>query len=158
MRTSSQNYARIALAISILAAFGSIVYAILVQKFDLYLQVGIGLVIIGIALFALLDPHRIRELLTGRQIKYSSNMLVFTVGLLAVLVVVNVLADRFGGKWDFTEDRTNSLTSQTVEIIQNLPGKADLIGFFSSEFPVDSARQLLENLKENSKGSISYRR
>lgn len=157
MRTSRQNYARLAVSVSILTAFASIIYAILIQKFDLYLQIGIGLVIIGLAVFALLDPQAVREFLTGRQAKNTSAMALVTLGSLALLVILNLLANKFGGKWDLTEDRTNTLTNQTVQIIQNIPGQAELIGFYSKNYPSDNARTLLAMLAEKSKGKINYR-
>ncbi len=157
MNVNRQFLSRAVLVITVLALIGSAVYFFLVRKFDLFLQIGIGLGIIGIALFALINPQMVRETFTGRQIKYSSNMAIYIVAVLGILVVVNILANRSAAKWDLTEDKANTLTEQSIQIIQNLPAQVEVIGFFSKDTSSDTARQLLDSFQEKSKGKVSYR-
>ncbi len=148
---------RFALTLTVLAIIGSAIYFFLARKFDIYLQIGIGLVIIGLAIFALINPQKVSEAFTGRQIKYSSNMAIYIIAVLGILVVVNVLANRSSMKWDLTEDKANTLTEQSIQIIENLPSPVEIIGFFSKDTSSEPARQLLESFQEKSNGKISYR-
>lgn len=156
MNPKLRPYAWIGLALSGASAVFCLVYFFLYRDFNIAVQVGLGLFVIGLAVFALFDPEKLREIFTGRQMKYGSNMFVFAVAILGILVVFNFLANKYGPKWDFTEDRTNTLSTDTIKIIQALPEKVQALAFFSSNYPTDTAKNLLDNIQQNSAGKFSY--
>ena len=55
-----------------------------------------------------------------------------------------------------TEDKQNTLAPQTLQALTALPGKVSAIGFFSSQTPSDTARQLLAKYKSASNGKFDY--
>ncbi len=61
-------------------------YYVVERTFGLPFQISLGVAVVGLALFALLDPQRVREALTGRQMRYGSNALVMTLAFLGILV------------------------------------------------------------------------
>jgi hypothetical protein len=67
MGTNWRRFARFGLYLAILAILFSIGWYVVQRQFDLVLQISLGLIVIGLAGFALLDPENVRQLLTGRQ-------------------------------------------------------------------------------------------
>jgi ABC-type uncharacterized transport system involved in gliding motility auxiliary subunit len=157
MNTEWRKYAPICLIVSLAALVFSAGYYFVVRKFDIPLQVGLTIIIIGIALFAVLDPERVRAFFTGRQVKYGSNSVIFTIAVLGILVVVNFLGYKYSTKWDLTEDKDNTLAPETIQALKTLPGKVSAIAFFSPQTPRTQADGLLSNLKANSSGNFDYK-
>jgi ABC-type uncharacterized transport system involved in gliding motility auxiliary subunit len=157
MNPKLRPYAWVGLALAGAAAAFSLTYYFLYRKFDLGIQVGIGVVVIGLAMYALLDPQKLREIFTGRQMKYGSNMVIFAIAILGILVVLNVLANKYGPNWDFTEDKTNTLSKETIQVLQALPGKVQVTGFFTKNNPSDTAKSILDNMKHYANGKLDYR-
>ena len=62
--------------VGLLALLASGAYYFVNRQFDVYLRVGLALAVVGVAAGILLDPDRVRRLLTGRQARYGSNALV----------------------------------------------------------------------------------
>ena len=95
-----RKYAPYALLLSGIAIIFSAAYYFVVRKFDIPLQLGLVFIVIGIALFAVLDPEKVRSFFTGRQLKYGSNFVIFSIAVLGILVVANFLVNKYSTKWD----------------------------------------------------------
>jgi ABC-type uncharacterized transport system involved in gliding motility auxiliary subunit len=127
------------------------------QAFTWMLWISVALIILGLAFFALLDPQRVRELLTGRQARYGSNAAIMLLAFVGILLVINILVLQNPGKpFDFTEDKQNSLASETLATLKELPASVQATAFFTSQTPSDSALKLLENYKIHSNGKFDY--
>src|SRR5690349_5642366 len=93
-----------------------------------------------------------------RQVRYGTNALIMTIALIAILVFVNILAERNHKRWDLTANQAFSLSQQTVQIINGLKHPVQITGFFVKND--QSLRQDVESrLKEYTSRSnlISYR-
>ena len=88
MNPKWRRFAPLGLWLAISAAVASIVIYILQREWNLPLQISLGLVVIGLALFGILDPGRVRVLLTGRTARYGSNAVILVIAFLGILVVV----------------------------------------------------------------------
>jgi ABC-type uncharacterized transport system involved in gliding motility auxiliary subunit len=130
------------------------------HQWNLYLQVSLGLFIVGLALFVALDPGAIRSALTGRQARYGSNALILTIAFLGILVVINYLAYKYPKRWDLTEDQSNTLAKETVDVLKSLPNTVEAKAFFTSSSTVasskDSAKTLLDQYVYNGGGKFQY--
>ena len=127
------------------------------QVFNWALGISTALVVLGLAFFALLDPQRMRELLTGRQARYGSNAAIMLLAFVGILLVVNILVFQNPGKpMDFTEDKQNSLTSETLDTLKALPSSVQGTAFYTSQTPSDTARKMLENYKNHSNGKFDF--
>jgi ABC-type uncharacterized transport system involved in gliding motility auxiliary subunit len=125
------------------------------EQLNRYLLVSAGFIILGLALYAVMEPDRVRRFLTGRQARYGSNALVMSIAFLGILIVGNVLAHQYPKTLlDLTEDNTNTLAPELTSALETLPEKVTATGFFSS--PTDSADKLLSNIKANSNGKFDY--
>ena len=151
-----RKYAPIGLIVSAAAIIFSGAYYFVIRKFDIPLQLGLGFIIVGLAIFAVLDPERVRVFFTGRQVKYGSNVVIFTVAVLGILTVANFLVNKYSVKWDITEDQNNTLAPETITALKSLPDKITAFGFFTPQFNSAQALALLENLKTNGSGKFDY--
>jgi ABC-type uncharacterized transport system involved in gliding motility auxiliary subunit len=116
-----------------------------------------ALVILGLAAFTLLDPKRVRELVTGRQARYGSNALIMLLAFLGILLVVNIVVFQNPGKpMDLTEDKSNSLAPETLATLKSLTNDVHATAFFSSSTDPTTAQKLLTNYKNNSSGKFTY--
>jgi ABC-type uncharacterized transport system involved in gliding motility auxiliary subunit len=151
------KYAPIGLYLSGLAAVAALVLYILQQKFSLPVQISLGLIVVGLAVFVLLDPQRTRQALGGRQAKYGSNALVLSVAFVGILAVVNVLGTNYSHQWDLTQGQEHTLAPESLKALDALPQKVTAEAFFTNQTPTTDAKTLLENYKQANPGKFDYR-
>ncbi len=156
MKNTWKRYAPIGLYVALAAALVSFGLYVVQREFNLYLQVSLSLIVVGLAAFVLLDPDRVRKALTGRQARYGSNALVLTLAFIGILVVVNVFVAENSKRWDLTEGQQNTLAEETLETLQALPQPVEATAFFSPQTPSANAERLLENYKFYSDGKFDY--
>ncbi|HKI54031.1 MAG TPA: GldG family protein [Anaerolineales bacterium] len=113
-------------------------------------------VLIGLGIFALLDPNRIRRFLSGRQAKYGSNALITSVAFIAIIIFANVLAYQNPVPLDWTADKVNTLAPESIDALGRLPEPVKATAFFSSQYNSTAARDLLEKYRTNSKGKFDF--
>uniref|UniRef100_A0A7C4KI28 Uncharacterized protein n=1 Tax=Anaerolinea thermolimosa TaxID=229919 RepID=A0A7C4KI28_9CHLR len=157
-RSQLEKFAPIGLYVSLLALLVSAGLYIVQRSFTLPLQISLGMIVVGVAAYALMAPRRLREALTGRQARYGSNALVLTVAFLGILVVINYLIYKNPVRWDLTEDKQHTLSKETLETLASLKDKDPIKAeaFYSSRFPSDTARDLLDSYQYNSGGKFTY--
>jgi ABC-type uncharacterized transport system involved in gliding motility auxiliary subunit len=131
---------------------------ILTRQFDTTFQVTLGLFVLGIAGGILLDPGRVRRLLSGRQARYGSNALLVSLAVLGIIGVVNYLIYQNPKSWDLTEDQQYSLAPETVKILDELDQPVQLKGFYTPSLSGarDNIRPLLEQYQVNSGGKLTF--
>jgi ABC-type uncharacterized transport system involved in gliding motility auxiliary subunit len=122
-----------------------------------WIGVSAGVLILGLAVYAILNPDGVRRFFTGRQARYGSNALVMALAFIGILVVVNVLVYQNPWSHDFTEDKQHTLAPETIRTLAALPDKVTALAFYSNQTPRDTAQTLLNDLKSNSKGKFDYR-
>ncbi|HUH97631.1 MAG TPA: GldG family protein [Anaerolineales bacterium] len=124
---------------------------------NLWISISAALVVLGLAAYAIVAPDRVARFFTGRQARYGSNTLVMALAFLGILFVINMLTFQNPKPLaDLTEDKQNTLAPQTLQALAALPGNVNAIGFFSSQTPSDTARQLLAKYKTAGKGKFDY--
>jgi gliding motility-associatede transport system auxiliary component len=150
----------IAIGISIIALLASIGLYIVQRQFNLALQISVGLFIIGLAVFVVLDPDQIRRLVTGRQARYGSNAFIITLAFIGILVVINYLGYKNTKRWDLTADKSNTLAKETLDVLKSLPDNVVVKAFFSSDSSMstskESAQTLLDKYVYDGKGKFKY--
>jgi ABC-type uncharacterized transport system involved in gliding motility auxiliary subunit len=156
MKTDLSRYAPLGLGLALLAALASGVLYILQQEWNLYLQISLALIVVGLAFFAVLDPERVRVMLSGRQARYGSNALVLSLAFIGILVVVNYLAYQNPKRWDLTEDATRTLLPETLEALKALPEPVQALAFYPAGINTETALTLLEDYKFFGEGQFDY--
>lgn len=169
MKTDPRRYAPLGLILSGLG-FLAIIGALIVRGFaavNLYtppdaellnriLIVGVAVFIVGFAVYTLLDPERVRKIMTGRQVQYGSNSMILFIAFTGILVVANVLAQQYPQRWDVTEDKQHTLAPETIQALESLPESVHATAFYSVRLNSENANQLLEDFKANSNGNFDY--
>ncbi len=122
-----------------------------------WLAISAGVLVLGLAVYGILNPTAVGRLLSGRQARYGSNALVMSLAFVGILLVVNLLVYQNPKSWDFTEGKQHTLAPETLQALDTLPAKIDAIAFFSTQTPSDTAKQLLGDFKSSSKGKFDYR-
>ena len=169
-KAQSRNYSFIALIVAGAAFLATLLLAITrglvsmqvftvanVDTLNRYILVTIGVVILGLAVYAILEPNRVRRFFSGRQARYGSNALVMSIAFLGILIIGNIIA--FQNPYtlaDLTEDNANTLSPELLSAVKSLPEPVIATGFFAQS-STESAEQLLSNIKANSTGNFDYR-
>jgi ABC-type uncharacterized transport system involved in gliding motility auxiliary subunit len=78
-----------------------------------------------------------------RRLLYGTNALVLTSVVLAILIIVNYLAFKQGGRVDATEGKLYSLSDQTVKTLEKLDKEVEVLAFFK---PVGNDRREFQGL------------
>jgi ABC-type uncharacterized transport system involved in gliding motility auxiliary subunit len=163
-----RNYSFLALIAALIALIATVLLAITrglvsmqlytvsnVDNLNRWILVSAGVVILGLATYAILEPDRVRRSLTGRQARYGSNALIMVLAFLGILIVGNILAYQNPVPIaDLTEDKVNTLSPELLGALKQLPQKVTATGFFAQN--KDSAEQLLGNIKSSSNGKFDY--
>jgi ABC-type uncharacterized transport system involved in gliding motility auxiliary subunit len=157
MNSKWRRLAPVGLYLAIVAALAAAGFYIVQRAFTLPLQISLGLVLVGLAVFALLDPERVRAGLTGRQARYGSNALVMSVAFIGILVVINYLIYNNPKRWDLTENKQFTLAPETIDALDKLPDKVNALAFFTPNTSSDTARTLLDQYKFKSNGKFDYK-
>jgi ABC-type uncharacterized transport system involved in gliding motility auxiliary subunit len=156
MKPEWKQYAPWSLWFSLVTGLVTAGWYFVQREFNVYIQVGIVLTVVGLILRLLMDPDSIRYWLGGRQAKYGSNALLVLLGIIGIVVLVNYLANQYPQRWDLTEDANNTLAPETEEILANLPGKVQVTAFYSDATQTENARQILDNFTFASDGNFDY--
>lgn len=155
-RRQLEKFAPIGLYVSLLAILASAGLYIVQRSFNLPLQISLGVIVLGFALYALLAPQKLREAITGRQARYGSNALVLTIAFIGIVVVVNYLVNRTSVRWDLTEDKEHTLSRETLDTLASLKEPVTVEAFYSSRFSSETASDLLESYRFNSNGKFTF--
>jgi ABC-type uncharacterized transport system involved in gliding motility auxiliary subunit len=137
---------RISLVVSIVALLAGIGLYIVQRQWNLYLQICLGLFVVGLAVYVIADPDAIRKLLTGRHAKYGSNAFILLVAFLGILIVINYLVFNNDKKWDLSADQSNTLAKETVDVLKSLPENITAKAFFTTNASVASSKQNAQDL------------
>lgn len=94
--------------------------------------------------------------LKARQTKFAAYAATYVLVVIAVIVVVNVLADRYNKSYDATANKRYSLSEQTAKIVKGLKQDAT-ITYFNQSTRFRDGKDLLEEYKNLSpKVKVEY--
>ena len=156
MNPTWRRFAPVGLYLALAAGLVAAGLYIVQREFNLYLQISLGLVLIGLALFAILDPDQVRVALTGRQARYGSNALVMSLAFFGILVVVNYLVVQNPKRWDLTENQQYTLAPETIDTLDSLPSQVKATGFYTPALSTQNAQGLLDQYKFHGEGKFDY--
>jgi ABC-type uncharacterized transport system involved in gliding motility auxiliary subunit len=115
-----------------------------------------GIIVIGIAAYAILDPDKVRNMISGRQMKYGSNSLIMLIAFSGILIVANMIAYQSELRWDVTEDQERTLAPESIDTMKALPEPVFAKAFYSGNASPEYTRQLLEDFKAASDGKFDF--
>lgn len=156
MNTRWRRFAPLGLILAGLAAITTIGLYIIQREFSLAIQICLALIVIGLALFVILDPQRVRQGLSGRQARYGSNAILFAIAFIGIVVVINYLVFKNPQRWDLTENQQYTLTPETIDTIKSMPEPVKFLAFYTARLSTDNPQALLDQYKYYSDGNFDY--
>jgi ABC-type uncharacterized transport system involved in gliding motility auxiliary subunit len=164
MKRDWSRFAPLGLVLAGLAAFISVCIYIIVPKFSLWLQISLTVMVVGLALYIALAPGQLRKAIKGRRIRYGLNVGLMFLAFFGILVVINYLVfynakmNPKQTRWDLTENKTNTLASETLDALLKLPDVVHAQAFYSQRLNsgISTAQLLLEKYAKNAKGKFSF--
>ncbi len=169
MKTDPRRFAPLGLVLSGLAVITFIVFLVVksIASAGIFqppdptvlergLWVSLSIFFLGLALTAFLDPDRTRKFLVGRQVQYGSNAIIMLLAFLGILYFINLLAYQNPVSWDLTENKKNTLATETIAILKDLPAQVIARAYFSTRIDKSQAQKLLGDFKQYSNGKFTY--
>lgn len=120
-----------------------------------------ALVIVGVVLIVLSVLPRLgqaRSTMSGRTLRYGVNAAVMVVLVLGIITLVEAFSYRYNKRFDLTENRRNSLSAQTVQLLGNLKTDVNAVGFFRSDQPGKRvAEDLFKQYARAANGKLTWK-
>jgi hypothetical protein len=118
-RTSSWRYSIIGLILAVIGCVataglgivrGSVALGLYTparpESLTQWIAISAGVLVLGLALYAVLNPAGVRRFLTGRRARYGSNALIMSLAFIGILVVANWLVFQNPKKFDLSEENS----------------------------------------------------
>jgi ABC-type uncharacterized transport system involved in gliding motility auxiliary subunit len=168
-KAQSKNYSFLALIFAGLALLATILLSITrglvamqvftvanVDSLNRAIILSIGVIVLGMAIYAILEPDRVRRTFTGRQARYGSNAAIMIIAFILIFVFgTGIALANPVTIADLTEDNTNTLSPELLSAVKSLPDPVTATGFFAANSR-ESAETLLSNIKSSSNGKFDY--
>jgi len=130
----------------------ALAYPLPVQWFVL----GLGLALLLLSL--ILNAREARQAMGTRTVRYGTGAAVMVLLALGIVVVANAISFRHSARWDLTENKRNSVSPQTIQVLRTLKSKVSAIAFYRSDTPgKKTAEDLLGQYATYSGGRFEWR-
>ena len=112
-------------------------------RFELVSLASLALGVLCGAGWAMLEWGQLRASLRGRTAQYGSASLLLSASVFGIVIVLNVLTNRFYHRFDATADKRYSLSPQTLQVLAQVKEPIQIYSFFSAS---DTRREEFEQL------------
>ena len=119
----------------------------------LFLGLGGALLLLSLAF----NAGEARTAMGTRTARYGAGAAVMALLALGIVVAANAISMR-QRRWDFTENKRNSVSPQTIQVLRTLKAPVSAIAFFRSDTPgKKTAEDLLTQYATYSRGKFTWR-
>ena len=119
-----------------------------------FLGLGVVLLLLSLAL----NTGEARSAMGTRTARYGAGAAVMALLALGIVVAANAISLRHSVRWDFTENKRNSVSPQTIQVLRTLKAPVSAIAFFRSDTPgKKTAEDLLTQYATYSRGKFTWR-
>jgi len=99
-----------------------------------------------------------RTAMGTRTARYGAGAALMALLALGIVVAANAISLRHHVRWDFTENKRNSVSPQTIQVLRTLKAPVSAIAFFRSDTPgKKTAEDLLTQYATYSRGKFTWR-
>jgi len=114
----------------ILLIFGIIDYFI-ASGFRFFVFVNLAAGVFALVLWATTSSREsLGAALGSRTTRYGANAAIYSLAFIALLVAINYLANRHDRRFDTTQEKVFSLSTQSINVVRNLTRPLKFYGFF----------------------------
>ncbi len=116
---------------SVLTVFGLIAYIFPPREIDnLYVQVHLGLGVLLLLIFLFTRGATLLGSLRQQSTLYGLHALSYTLIFFFIIILVNFLSTRHYLRWDLTEAKVFSLSTQSIKVVRGLNKDLEIYAFF----------------------------
>ena len=117
---------------------------------------GLGVVLLLLSL--VLNAREARSAMGTRTARYGTGAAVMALLALGIVVAANAISVRHSTRWDLTENKRNSVSPQTIQVLRTLKSPVNAIAFYRSDTPgKKAAEDLLTQYRTYSGGKFEWR-
>ncbi|HET8529972.1 MAG TPA: Gldg family protein [Methylomirabilota bacterium] len=118
----------------------------------------LGLGVAFLLLAVILNAREARTAMGTRTARYGAGAAVMALLALGIVVAANAISLRHSVRWDLTENKRNSVSPQTIQVLRTLKSKVTAIAFYRSDTPgKKTAEDLLAQYQTYSGGKFEWR-
>ena len=118
----------------------------------------LGLGVLLLLLSLVLNAGEARTAMGTRTARYGAGAAVMVLLALGIVVAANAISVRHNTRWDLTENKRNSVSPQTIQVLRTLKSPVSAIAFYRSDTPgKKTAEDLLAQYKTYSGGRFEWR-
>ncbi|PYM14263.1 MAG: hypothetical protein DMD81_18435, partial [Candidatus Rokuibacteriota bacterium] len=118
--------------------------------------VGAGVVLVLVSLLA--HAGELSALFARRGARYGANTAVMVLLVLGIIGVVEAISYRHNARADLTENKRNSLSPQTIQLLRGLKTDVNAVAFFRSDQPGKRvAEDLLKQYSRYAGGKLTWK-
>ena len=144
------------LSLGLIGIFVPLIVYVIRHQFNIFGQAIFVLGFLCLGLYVGLQYPRILRALGGRQVRYGGNALLMTVLFIGIIAIVAFMSQRYFKRIDLTANKSFSISSQTVKVLDNLSRPVKIWGFFGPYGNRADAETLLKSYQQRGGGKITY--
>ena len=142
--------------LAVLAAAVVLPFALPARAHLRWWLVGAGILLVIASFLTRLGDYR--GVVSHRSTRYGLNTIVAILLVLGVVGFVEALAARHSARLDLTENRRNSLSPQTIQLLKSLKTEVNAVAFFRSDQPGKRvAEDLLKQYARYADGKLTWK-
>ena len=92
----------------------------------------------------------------SRSARYGSNTLVFSIAAIGIVIMLNILAARYTKRVDVTQGRLHSLSPQSLQVLDQLNGDIEIVGFYPNGQSQNAFESWLDEYRAHTE-ALNYR-
>ncbi len=105
-----------------------------------------------------LNASEARSAMGTRTVRYGAGAALMALLALGIVVAANAISVKHHKRWDFTENKRNSVSPQTIQVLRTLKAPVGAIAFFRSDTPGKKvAEDLFAQYATYSGGKFTWR-
>jgi ABC-type uncharacterized transport system involved in gliding motility auxiliary subunit len=121
-----------------------------------WVLLGLGGALVLLSL--VLNVGEARRAMGTRTARYGAGAALLALLALGVVVAANAISIKHSARWDLTENKRNSVSAQTIQVLRTLKSPVTAIAFFRSDTPgKKTAEDLLAQYAKYSGGRFTWR-
>lgn len=129
------------------------------NKFDTYSYIALGVAILGLAGFVLLDPQALVTSVTGRTSQYGITTVLMSLIFIVLVVALFILVRAAKlDPVDLTDIRKYELSQQSIDFLAGLEHDVHVVGFYQEQ-DMEGRKEAeiwLQQYEKHSNGKITY--
>src|SRR5665213_971361 len=135
-------------------ALTGVVYTVRASA-DLWLWLPLGLGILAGAFWLSVYSAEALDVVRSRRARQGGQSLVYTLAVIAIVVLLQALAVNSGVSFDLTKNKTFTLSDETVKTVKGLGQKVQFLAFYGTENK-GAFEDLLKRVKEQNPSKVDY--